>query len=352
MRFEVMDRNGDGQITRDEWRGSARSFQVHDWNGDGRLSGDEVRVDRWQSEDVEAADHAPSRTERFVSWTDRGFANLDHDGNRRITANEWHYDRETFLRADRNRDGALSASEFVGADMDDDRGDRFDDLDQDRDGRVERGEWHASDDAFTWLDRNRDGVLSRTEVVGSDDRSPANDDQFASLDMNRDGRIARDEWHWSAGSFGQRDLNRDGWLTRREFDATDGDAMGDSGNATTVTVDARQRWTDTGLEVRQGEVLSIVSRGDIQMSSDANDTATPAGSRTGRGAQRAPVNAVAGALIARIDNGAPFLIGDRTTITAPATGMLQLSVNDDYLEDNRGQYDVRITTQQRRSSRR
>ena len=46
MRFQGMDRNGDGVITRAEWRGSDRSFEVHDWNGDGKLSGDEVRVRR------------------------------------------------------------------------------------------------------------------------------------------------------------------------------------------------------------------------------------------------------------------------------------------------------------------
>lgn len=352
MRFEVMDQNGDGVISRTEWRGSARSFQVHDWNGDGRLSGDEVRLDRRQSEDIDAPDHEPSRAERYVSWTERGFANLDHDRNRRITPDEWHYDRETFVRADRNRDGVLVATEFVGADMDDDRGDRFDDLDQDRDGRVERGEWHASDDAFTWLDRDRDGILSRAEVVGADDRSRQEVDQFASLDMNEDGRIARDEWHWSAGSFGQRDLNRDGWLTRREFAATAGQADGAAGNGTTVTVEATQRWTDANLDVRQGDVLAVEARGDIQMSGDSNDTATPRGSRTGRGAQQAPVSAVAGALIARIGGGAPFLIGDQATVTAPASGRLELGVNDDHLEDNRGQFQVRISVQQQRAPRR
>ena len=103
-----------------------------------------------------------------MSWTDRGFASLDHNRDRRITPNEWHYDRETFLRADRNRDDVLDRTEFLGADMDDDRGDTFDDLDVDGDGRVERNEWHASDDAFTWLDRNRDGRLSRLEVTGEE----------------------------------------------------------------------------------------------------------------------------------------------------------------------------------------
>ena len=42
-RFQGMDRNNDGRITRQEWNGSDQSFKVHDWNGDGVLSGDEVR---------------------------------------------------------------------------------------------------------------------------------------------------------------------------------------------------------------------------------------------------------------------------------------------------------------------
>ena len=58
MRFQAMDTNHDGVITRDEWRGSDRSFRNHDWNGDGRLSGDEVRVgaprnSQWDDRDID-----------------------------------------------------------------------------------------------------------------------------------------------------------------------------------------------------------------------------------------------------------------------------------------------------------
>src|SRR5688572_22171790 len=41
-RFQVLDKNKDGRITREEWDGNLRSFQNHDWNGDGELSGNEV----------------------------------------------------------------------------------------------------------------------------------------------------------------------------------------------------------------------------------------------------------------------------------------------------------------------
>ena len=172
--------------------------------------------------------------------------------------------------------------------MDDDRGDTFDDLDVDGDGRVERNEWHGSDDAFTWLDRNRDGRLSRLEVTG-DERVTSPRDQFASLDVDGNGAIARDEWHWSLGSFSQRDLNRDGVLSRREFTTTAGSTTaGDVPLPTTVRVDPTQRWTDTGIDTRAGDVLTFASSGTIQMSHDSSDQATPAGSRKGRRAPASP----------------------------------------------------------------
>ena len=69
IRFQEMDRNNDGVISRQEWNGSARSFEVHDWNNDGRLSGEEVRVGAQRNTNWETADHVPNRWERNLSWT-------------------------------------------------------------------------------------------------------------------------------------------------------------------------------------------------------------------------------------------------------------------------------------------
>ena len=72
IRFQAMDRNNDGVITRDEWRGSAQSFTVHDWNGDGRLSGNEIRIGA--ARDDRAWDNDNFDYEReyvFDDWTER-----------------------------------------------------------------------------------------------------------------------------------------------------------------------------------------------------------------------------------------------------------------------------------------
>lgn len=352
MRFQEMDRNHDGAITRDEWKGSARSFEVHDWNGDGRLSGNEVRAGSQRDSAIESADHNPDRYERNINWTRAGFQAFDHNRDNRLTANEWHYDAETFRRVDRNRDNAISQAEFIGQNLDDDRGDNFDDLDNNNNGRVERSEWHGGVNEFRALDRNNDGVLSRYEVVGSQD-SFNTYDQFANLDYNRNGRLERGEWHWSNLSFSQRDANRDGILSSEEFRVSGGapgtiGALGGSQSAPTVRVNSQQRWTDTGINVQRGDVIAFSTTGQIQMSDNAQDIAMSAGALSRRMAPDAPISGVlAGALIGQIGGYAPFAIGDQRSITAPVSGRLYLGVNDDYLLDNRGEFTVSVGVQPR-----
>jgi Phycobilisome Linker polypeptide/Domain of unknown function (DUF4214)/EF hand len=217
MRFRNMDRDGNGVIERAEWNGSRGSFDVHDWNGDNVLSGVEVEPGaRRAARRAEENDFDPAGP---ATWTDEAFRQVDRNNDGRVTSNEWYYNAEYFRRADRNRDGALTLSEFTSTSMDDDRDDRFDNLDTNRNGRVEKSEWHGSLDAFEWLDRNRDNVLSRVEVVGGDSNQF---DSFASLDTNRSGTLTPDEWKWTTRSFNRYDSDSDGLLTRREFTAGGG----------------------------------------------------------------------------------------------------------------------------------
>ena len=103
-RFRGMDRNNDGHINLNEWRGSRQSFDVHDWNNDGVLTGAEVN-------------EAQARTGRTVEDEafDRAesFEYLDHDNNNRIEEAEWHGTVAAWNRLDVNNDDALTRAEFV-----------------------------------------------------------------------------------------------------------------------------------------------------------------------------------------------------------------------------------------------
>ena len=175
-------------------------------------------------------------------------------------------------------------------------------------------------------------------------------DDFQTFDRNNDGIITRREWTGSARAFNERDTNGDGRITLRELDGWNrrddrlDDVVGTAGDI--IPVSATERWTDTGLTVRAGDSISVEADGTIQMSGDRNDTAAPAGGR--RSAPDALVrNAPAGILIARIGNGAPFAVGARRTMRAPVSGRLYLGVNDDYLEDNAGQFNAMVSIEPR-----
>jgi hypothetical protein len=138
-----------------------------------------------------------------------------------------------------------------------------------------------------------------------------------------------------------------------------GATAGTSGGGTTtatpgtgsgLVVSAKQQWTPTGITVRRGEVLSFNTTGQIQLSTDGNDVATPAGAKSPRYAANSPMpRELAGALIGRIGpNGQPFGIGNLSTVTMPAAGPLFLGINDDELNDNAGEFRVQITRSSRR----
>lgn len=114
----------------------------------------------------------------------------------------------------------------------------------------------------------------------------------------------------------------------------------------TFVVPATRQWTDTGIDVRAGDTITFDAYGTVRLSADPNDVADPLGSHQGRRAADAPLhNSPAGALVARIGN-ATILIGDHRTLTRyPFSGRLYLGVNDDYLNDNSGQYTVSVNVE-------
>ncbi len=122
-----------------------------------------------------------------------------------------------------------------------------------------------------------------------------------------------------------------------------------TGGGPGVIVPGNQQWVSSGISVRRGEVITFQSTGEVRLSADGNDLAGVAGARSQRLAAGSPLpQNFAGALIGRIGNGAPFPIGNQTSIRMPAAGVLWLGINDDVVGDNAGQFNVVITRRGRR----
>jgi hypothetical protein len=224
MRFQDMDRDHDGVITRVEWRGSDRAFRNQDWNGDGVLSGDEVRPGarrqtNW-SQDWNR-DGIVDNRDTLISQRYRGY-DMNNDG--RVASSEWPGDQRLFTRLDTNRDRYVSMEEYVnggGMRLDSQGGPayRFSNIDINRDGWVTRNEWNMGSAEFDRLDANRDNRVSRFEFE-SDTASDYSftPEQFLRVDVNRDGWLTRSEARMSNADFDRLDTNSDNRLSRFEFE--------------------------------------------------------------------------------------------------------------------------------------
>ena len=111
-----------------------------------------------------------------------------------------------------------------------------------------------------------------------------------------------------------------------------------------IVVDAREQWTDTGIDVRAGQQIYFASQGESRWGRDRRDGA--------EGERNSPLNPnrplpdrPAAALIGRVgDRNQIFFIGaDSGPFRARDNGRLYLGINDDVLTDNSGNLRVTVS---------
>jgi hypothetical protein len=122
------------------------------------------------------------------------------------------------------------------------------------------------------------------------------------------------------------------------------------GPGTTVIVSSRTAWTNTNIQVRRGQEVRFEANGEVVFSPRGH-VAKPAGSVDNLFDSNAPVpSAPQGALIGRVGAarvarsaaGSVFPIAGQSTVVMPADGVLFLGVNDSGVNDNRGEFTVKI----------
>jgi hypothetical protein len=137
---------------------------------------------------------------------------------------------------------------------------------------------------------------------------------------------------------------RDGTLGSRDRDTSV--ARDDQRRGRMITVPAATRWTDTGIDVTSGDIVSFSVAGTVGLGDDRSlgaegdlDAAAPA--------PRRPLpDRPAGALIGRIGTSPDdtFFIGaERLPFRVRTSGRLFLGINDDTLADDTGAFQVAVT---------
>ena len=109
---------------------------------------------------------------------------------------------------------------------------------------------------------------------------------------------------------------------------------------TAFTVPGNQQWIETDVTVQQGANVDFRVTGEVEYAPNVRVSAAGAPRRAPGGGDVPIPNAPAGALIGRIDNGQPFVIGRSTSVRMPASGTLFLGINDDTVSDNNGNFRV------------
>lgn len=166
MRMQGLDTDGDGRITRAEWRGNDTSFSQHDKNGDGVLAGTEIAPGEPLTDNEDPASD-------WQEW--------------------WDFHQGQF---------------DTGA---------FDGMDKDENQTVSREEWAGSPALFDRLDRDHNGVISQQEYEDREYRGLTREALFGRMDTNANGRLEPSEWWWSRDAFALVDRDSNGWITPEEL---------------------------------------------------------------------------------------------------------------------------------------
>ena len=257
-RLLEMDADGDGNISREEFKGPPELFGRLDANGDGTIDRKECEQAGPRGRQAGRGPDGPGSGQGRGGRMLERLQEFDTDGDGRVSAEEYK-GRMPFERLDRNGDGFLDAQDFEGrpggreggpgggpgAGPGQGPGDRPDRdrarmrealkaMDTDGDGKVSAAEY-TGPIPFERLDRNGDGFLDAADAPRGPDQGPGRGpgdgeprrgrsrrgrglsaEALKRFDQDGDGKVTREEFPGGDERFDLLDANGDGVLTEAD----------------------------------------------------------------------------------------------------------------------------------------
>jgi Ca2+-binding EF-hand superfamily protein len=242
--FRDRDKNHDGVLTLEEYGGHPGNFAAMDANGDRVLSRDEF-VNRYREGNENAPPAVSTGPLVQAPPLVDAFARMDRNRDNAITRSEWRSDMApaSFARLDRNHDGVVTRDEFANPLPLGSAEARFGDLDLNGDGIIDRNEWRGETLSFDVVDRNRDNRVTVDEYVnqptGYGYGQGTLQSRFAQLDRNHNGVVNRGEWRGETLSFDAVDRDGDNRITLDEYVNQTADGYGNNYGTGTNDMQAR-----------------------------------------------------------------------------------------------------------------
>ena len=257
-KFEDMDKNKDGKISKSEWQGPPQFFDRIDENHDGFIDKEEYA--KFQAR--VAGGGGARFGDLLVAYLD-----ANHDG--KVSSEEFSGLVKLFDTLDKDKDGYLTKEEMgglfqvlidarakeAGSGGATGRGGqpgqggggqggqgargsqggqggqgggravmgqlpKFEDLDKNKDGKISKSEWQGPPQFFDRIDENHDGFIDKAEWSRMQTRMGGGRvaDLFINyLDVNHDGKISREEFARLTLLFPILDKDHTGYLTKEQM---------------------------------------------------------------------------------------------------------------------------------------
>jgi Ca2+-binding EF-hand superfamily protein len=203
--FVRLDANGDQVIEKSEVPDTAmpafeQLLKLADTNKDGKI---EVEEYREMSRGMQAG---MTPAERFKA--------MDKNNDGKVSRAEFLGLPTMFDRIDANKDGVLDKDELKPLVAQGPAGTRIMAMDKNGDGKVSRSEYLGPIEMFDRLDTNADGQIDKDEAAKA---ATAMYQRLTGMDKNGDGKLSLDEFQGPPARFKQLDANGDGFVTFEEI---------------------------------------------------------------------------------------------------------------------------------------